>query len=120
MKAIEIPYTSIEEQRKIGDYLESLDHLITLHQRMLISLEIFTYKDIQRNTYEISVLNLCSGSDCWFIMGFGKRQHKFSFFIFESRTSVSKSLFKWVEIDFLQFLRNCRFCFFNRKEMIIT
>ena len=33
MKTIEIPYTLIEEQRKIGDYLESLDHLITLHQR---------------------------------------------------------------------------------------
>ena len=33
MKTIEIPYTSIEEQRKIGDYLELLDHLITLHQR---------------------------------------------------------------------------------------
>ncbi len=33
MKTIEIQYTSIEEQRKIGDYLESLDHLITLHQR---------------------------------------------------------------------------------------
>ena len=33
MKTIEIPYTSIEEQRKIGDYLDCLDHLITLHQR---------------------------------------------------------------------------------------
>ena len=33
MKTIEIPYTSLEEQRKIGDYLEKLDHLITLHQR---------------------------------------------------------------------------------------
>ena len=33
MKTIEIPYTSIEEQRKIGDYLESLDNLITLHLR---------------------------------------------------------------------------------------
>ena len=33
MKTIEIPYTSIEEQRKIGDYLESIDDLITLHQR---------------------------------------------------------------------------------------
>lgn len=32
MNTIEIPYTSIEEQRKIGDYLESLDHLITLHR----------------------------------------------------------------------------------------
>ena len=33
MKTIAIPYTSIEEQRKIGDYMDSLDHLITLHQR---------------------------------------------------------------------------------------
>ena len=34
MKTIEIPYTSTEEQQKIGDYLESIDHLITLHQRI--------------------------------------------------------------------------------------
>ena len=33
MKTIAIPYTSIEEQRKIGDYMDSLDNLITLHQR---------------------------------------------------------------------------------------
>ena len=33
MKSIEIPYTSLSEQRKIGDYLELLDHLITLHHR---------------------------------------------------------------------------------------
>ena len=33
MKTIEIPHTSMEEQRKIGDYLDSLDHLITLHQQ---------------------------------------------------------------------------------------
>ena len=39
MKTIEIPYTSMEEQRKIGDYLESLDHLITLHQRKCDSLK---------------------------------------------------------------------------------
>ena len=32
MKTIAIPYTSIEEQRKIGDYMDSLDNLITLHQ----------------------------------------------------------------------------------------
>ena len=32
MKTINIPYTSCEEQNKIGDYIESLDHLITLHQ----------------------------------------------------------------------------------------
>lgn len=38
MKTIEIPYTSMVEQRKIGDYLESLDQLITLHQRKYRSL----------------------------------------------------------------------------------
>ena len=32
MKTIEIPWTSYEEQKKIGDYIESLDTLITLHQ----------------------------------------------------------------------------------------
>lgn len=36
MKSIEIPYTSLSEQRKIGDYLELLDHLITLHHRKYI------------------------------------------------------------------------------------
>ena len=39
MKTIEIPYTSMEEQRKIGGYLESLDTLITLHQRELENLQ---------------------------------------------------------------------------------
>ena len=33
MKTIEIPWTLYEEQKKIGDYIESLDTLITLHRR---------------------------------------------------------------------------------------
>lgn len=33
MKTIQIPYTSFEEQKKIGDYIESINQLITLHQR---------------------------------------------------------------------------------------
>ena len=33
MKTIKIPYTSCDEQKKIGDYIESLYTLITLHQR---------------------------------------------------------------------------------------
>ena len=48
MKTIEIPYTSIEEQRKIGDYLESLDHLITLHQREVkLAEKAFIYTEMQ-------------------------------------------------------------------------
>ena len=39
MKTIEIPYTSYEEQKRIGDYLDTLDHLITLHQRKLEKLQ---------------------------------------------------------------------------------
>lgn len=33
MKTIDIPYTSLDEQHAIGDYLEQFDTLITLHQR---------------------------------------------------------------------------------------
>ncbi|WP_022750454.1 restriction endonuclease subunit S, partial [Lachnobacterium bovis] len=33
MKTIMIPVPSYEEQQKIGEYIESLDNLITLHQR---------------------------------------------------------------------------------------
>ena len=36
---IEIPYTSKEEQAKIGAYFSKLDHLITLHQRELEKLQ---------------------------------------------------------------------------------
>lgn len=48
---LDISYPEYDEQVKIGDYFESLGHLITLHRRMLISLEIFTYKDIQRKGF---------------------------------------------------------------------
>ena len=40
MKTIEIPWTSYGEQKKIGDYIESLDHLITLHQKKCEQLTI--------------------------------------------------------------------------------
>lgn len=33
MKSINIPYPSIEEQNKIGEYFQQLDNLITLHLR---------------------------------------------------------------------------------------
>ena len=36
---IEIPVPSVEEQRKIGTYLDQLDNLITLHQRKLEKLK---------------------------------------------------------------------------------
>ena len=39
MKSITIPYPSLEEQTRIGQYFEQLDHLITLHQRKLETLK---------------------------------------------------------------------------------
>ena len=33
MKTIDIPYPSFEEQQRIGDYLDSVNNLITFHQR---------------------------------------------------------------------------------------
>ncbi len=41
MKTIEIPYTSFEEQQVIGNYLDSLDHLMTLHQDKIEKLHNF-------------------------------------------------------------------------------
>lgn len=40
MKTIEIPWSSFDEQKAIGDYIENLDHLITLHQRKLEKLKL--------------------------------------------------------------------------------
>lgn len=48
MQKFVVDVPKYEEQKVIADYFTNLDHLITLHRRMLISLEIFTYKDIQR------------------------------------------------------------------------
>ena len=39
MKSITIPYPSLEEQTRIGQYFEQLDHLITLHQRKCETLQ---------------------------------------------------------------------------------
>lgn len=35
MKTIKIPWTNLEEQKAIGDYIDCIDSLITLHQRKL-------------------------------------------------------------------------------------
>ena len=41
MKTIKIPYTSSDEQRVIGEYIERLDNFITLHQRKRDELKDF-------------------------------------------------------------------------------
>ena len=39
MKTIEIPWTSYTEQQVIGNYIDTMDNLITLHQRKLEKLK---------------------------------------------------------------------------------
>ena len=41
MKSIIIPVPSYKEQQAIGGYIETLDNLITLHQRKLEKLKLF-------------------------------------------------------------------------------
>ncbi|MCI6061590.1 MAG: restriction endonuclease subunit S [Dorea sp.] len=47
MKTIEIPWTSFDEQKAIGDYIDALDNLITLHQR-----EVEKLKNIKKSMLE--------------------------------------------------------------------
>ena len=56
---IEIPYTSFEEQTKIGTYFTQLDNLITLHRRMYYQQKRRTYICIQRNP---TTIPCCSAS----------------------------------------------------------
>ena len=70
---IEIPVPSVEEQRKIGAYLDQLDNLITLHQRKCVFLFSFfracismnftasTFSWEQRKLGEL--VDVCSGRD---------------------------------------------------------
>lgn len=49
---LEIPYPSIEEQQKIGDYFRNLDDLITLHQREYFSFDFDSQSAIiAQNTF---------------------------------------------------------------------
>ena len=68
---IEIPVPSVEEQRKIGAYLDQLDNLITLHQRKCVFLFGFfqafismiftasTFSWEQRKLGEIGSVSMC-------------------------------------------------------------
>ena len=78
MKTIEIPYTSIEEQKKIGDYLDSLDHLITLHQRKCDEIKklkkYMLQKMFPQNGKNVPEIRFSGFTDVW-------EQRKFSEFV---------------------------------------
>ena len=61
MKTIDIPYPSFEEQQRIGDYLDSVNNLITFHHRKLNILnKICRYAWEQRKVSEVG--NIITGS----------------------------------------------------------
>ena len=59
---IEITVPSVEEQRKIGAYLDQLDNLITLHQRERKN-RLFGGKNVKQYNFSRSVLQLLRAVD---------------------------------------------------------
>ena len=69
MKTISIPVPSYEEQEKVGDFIEKLDNLITLHQRKLDKLKnikkALLEKMFPRNGENIPEVRFKGFSDDW-------------------------------------------------------
>ena len=82
-----IPCPIIEEQKKIGDYFESLDHLITLHQRKCDDLrklkKYMLQKMFPQNGTNVPEIRFSGFTDAW-------EQRKVGEFLTESRESGHK------------------------------
>ena len=69
MKTIKIPYTVISEQRAIGDYIESIDTLITLHQRKCDDLrklkKYMLQKMFPQNGTNVPEIRFSGFTDAW-------------------------------------------------------
>ena len=66
---IEIPVPSVEEQRKIGAFLDQLDHLITLHQRKYDKLQVLKKamleKMFPKNGSSVPEIRFKGFTDAW-------------------------------------------------------
>ena len=69
MKLIRIPCPKIEEQQLIGDYFETLDNLITLHQRKCDALQKFKKSMLQKmfpqNGESVPEIRFAGFTDAW-------------------------------------------------------
>ena len=69
MKSITIPYPSLEEQTRIGQYFEQLDHLITLHQRKCETLKKLKKSMLQKmfpkNGSHFPEIRFAGFTDAW-------------------------------------------------------
>ena len=54
MKTIEIPWTILDEQKAIGNCIDTLDRLITLHQRKLKKLQVSENRCFRRCLFDIN------------------------------------------------------------------
>lgn len=86
MKTILIPYTSFDEQKKIGNYIETIDHLITLHQRKCENLKklkkFMLQKLFPQNGENVPKVRFLNFTDTW-------EQRKLCE-VFEERTERAK------------------------------
>ena len=69
MKTIKIPCTSYAEQKSIGDFLTTLDHLITLHQRKFDKLQVLKKamleKMFPKNGSSVPEIRFKGFTDAW-------------------------------------------------------
>lgn len=69
MKTILIPYTSFDEQKKIGNYIETIDRLITLHQRKCENLKklkkFMLQKMFPQNGENVPKIRFYNFTDTW-------------------------------------------------------
>ena len=69
MKTIKIPCTSYAEQKSIGDFLTTLDHLITLHQRKYDKLQVLKKamleKMFPKNGSSVPEIRFKGFTDAW-------------------------------------------------------
>ena len=81
MKEIEIPYPKLQEQQKIGDYIDNLDHLITLHQRKCEETKLLKKYMLQKmfpqNGADVPEIRFAGFTDAWEQRKFGEIVEKY-------------------------------------------
>ncbi len=96
MKSVEIPYPSFEEQKRIGDYIEALDHLITFHQHKCDETkELKRYmlqKMFPRNGKKNPEIRFAGFTDAWEQCKFGDCNELITGYPFESEKFAEQGI----------------------------
>ena len=96
MKTIKIPCTSYAEQKSIGDFLTTLDHLITLHQRKYDKLQVLKKamleKMFPKNGSSVPEIRFKGFTDAWEQRKLGEVANLLTGFPFESKKFVREGI----------------------------